>query len=267
LFSVADRVVVVTGALGQLGAQYTRALHDAGARVVALDVDAKTRGLPAALQGLAQDRLMVLDADVTNKPTLERALEQVVARWSAPYGLVNNAGIDSPPDAAPEENGPFEAYPEESFDRVMAVNAKGVVLCCQVFGGAMAAAGRGSIVNIGSIYGSLSPVQSLYDYRRNDGQPFFKPVAYSVSKSSVLNLSRYLATYWARQGVRVNTLTLAGVERQQDERFLAGYAERMPLGRMAREDEYNGAVVFLLSDASSYMTGTNLVLDGGWSAW
>ncbi len=126
---------------------------------------------------------------------------------------------------------------------------------------------RGSIVNVSSIYGLLSPVQSLYDFRREAGETFVKPVAYSVSKSAVLNLTRYLATYWAASGVRVNTLTLAGVANDQPAEFVRAYAVRLPLGRMAEAREYVGAVVFLASDASSYVTGANLVVDGGWSAW
>jgi NAD(P)-dependent dehydrogenase (short-subunit alcohol dehydrogenase family) len=149
----------------------------------------------------------------------------------------------------------------------MAVNVKGIVLCCQVIGGQMAIEGRGSIINICSIYGIVSPDQRIYEYRRKTGLPFYKPVAYSVSKSALLNLSRYLATYWAEKNIRVNTLTFAGVFNNQDKEFLKGYCTHVPLGRMAREDEYNGAVQFLLSDASSYMTGSNLVIDGGWTAW
>jgi NAD(P)-dependent dehydrogenase (short-subunit alcohol dehydrogenase family) len=151
---------------------------------------------------------------------------------------------------------------------VMQVNTKGVFLCCQVIGGAMAAADRGSIVNISSIYGLVSPNQSIYEYRREaTGMPFVKPVAYSVSKSALFNLTRYLATYWAKNNVRVNTLTFGGVFNEQDPKFLENYCARVPLGRMAREDEYNGAIIFLLSDASSYMTGSNVVIDGGWTAW
>jgi len=166
-----------------------------------------------------------------------------------------------------EEVGPFESYPESSFDAVMAVNVKGAFLCCQVVGGAMAREGRGSIVNVSSIYGLLSPVQDLYAFRREGGETFVKPAAYSVSKSAILNLTRYLATYWAKSGVRVNTLTLAGVWNEQPPEFLEAYTARVPMGRMLDAGEALGAVVFLASDASSYVTGANLVVDGGWSAW
>ncbi len=157
-----------------------------------------------------------------------RRCEEIEAEWGAPHLLVNNAGLDSPPDAPAEEVGPFETYPEASFDAVLDVNVKGAFLCCQVIGGAMARAGRGSIVNVSSIYGLLSPVQDLYAFRRERGETFVKPVAYSVSKSAVLNLTRYLATYWAQSGVRVNTLTLAGVSNDQPREFLEAYSARVP---------------------------------------
>ena len=268
LFRLDGKVAVVTGGLGQLGRQYTRALLDQGARVCVLDVpeggEARLREAGFAEGG---DRLRYQRADVTSRASLDEALQAVLAAWGRVDALVNNAALDSPPGAPASENGPFEDYPESSWDRVMEVNAKGVMLACQVFGGEMARRGSGSIVNVASIYGVVSPVQPIYEYRREAGEEFYKPVAYSASKSALLNLTRYLATYWAPRGVRVNTLTLAGVFNDQDERFLEAYCARMPMGRMAREDEYNGSVVFLCSDASTYMTGANLVIDGGWTAW
>ena len=137
-----------------------------------------------------QDNFLFSPVDVTRRDSLEAGLEDVKSRWGVPHGLINNAALDSPPNAPATENGPFETYPESSWDDIMAVNVKGVFLCCQVIGGAMAAAGRGAVINIGSIYGLVSPDQRIYDYRRREGQTFFKPAAYAVSKSALLNLTR-----------------------------------------------------------------------------
>lgn len=268
LFDVVDRVIVVTGGLGQLGRQFSLSLLASGARVAILDLIPDPLRVVERFEEHAKNKnLLFINTDVTSRESVQAALDHVVARWQVPFGLVNNAALDAPPHAPASENGPFEDYPETSWDKIMDVNVKGVLHCCQIIGGAMAQAERGSIINICSIYGMVSPDQRLYEYRRRGGTPFFKPVAYSVSKSALLNLTRYLATYWAPRNVRVNSLTFAGVYNQQDEEFLNNYTPRVPLGRMAREDEYNGAVIFLISDASSYMTGSNLVLDGGFTAW
>jgi NAD(P)-dependent dehydrogenase (short-subunit alcohol dehydrogenase family) len=250
LFSLSDRVALVTGGAGRLGREIVRGLEEQGARVAVFDVEA--------------ERFAV---DVTDRTAIERAADEVAQEWGMPHILVNAAALDSPPDAPPDEVGPVESYPEQSFDEVMDVNVKGTFLSCQVIGARMAEEGRGSIVNVSSIYGMLSPVQELYDFRRRSGETYFKPVAYSVSKSALYNLTRYLATYWAKQGVRVNTLTLAGVWDEQPQEFVDAYTARMPLGRMADVKEVVGPVVFLASDASSYVTGSNLVVDGGWSSW
>jgi NAD(P)-dependent dehydrogenase (short-subunit alcohol dehydrogenase family) len=250
LFSLEDRVAIVTGGAGQLGREIVAGLQARGARVAVFDLEA--------------ERYRV---DVTDRAALERATDEVGAEWAPPHILVNAAALDSPPDAAPEEVGPVESYPEALFDEVMDVNVKGTFLACQAIGARMAAEGRGSIVNISSVYGMLSPVQELYEFRRRDGDEFYKPIAYSVSKSALYNLTRYLATYWAKSGVRVNTLTLAGVANNQPPEFVEAYTARMPLGRMADAREVVGPVVFLASDASSYVTGANLVADGGWTAW
>jgi NAD(P)-dependent dehydrogenase (short-subunit alcohol dehydrogenase family) len=250
LFSLEGRVAVVTGGAGQLGSEIVRGLEERGARVAVFDI--------------AAERFRV---DVTDREAIASATEEVVQDWGVPHVLVNAAALDSPPDAPAEEVGPFESYPEDSFDQVMDVNVKGTFLASQVIGARMAGEGRGSIVNVSSVYGMLSPVQQLYDFRRQGGEEFFKPVAYSVSKSALYNLTRYLATYWAKSGVRVNTLTLAGVANEQPPEFVDAYTQRMPLGRMADVCEVVGPVVFLASAASSYVTGANLVVDGGWSAW
>jgi NAD(P)-dependent dehydrogenase (short-subunit alcohol dehydrogenase family) len=257
LFDLSGRVAVVTGGMGQLGSVYAAGLAERGMRVAIFDTTS----------GDVPEGARAFSVDITDRAAIEAATREVEEAWGAPHLLVNNAGLDSPPDAPAEEVGPFETYPESSFDEVMDVNVKGTFLCCQAIGGAMAREGRGSIVNVSSIYGLLSPVQDLYAFRRERGETFVKPVAYSVSKSAILNLTRYLATYWAKEGVRVNTLTLAGVFDDQPAAFLEAYSARVPLGRMLEAGEALGAVVFLASDASSYVTGSNVVVDGGWSAW
>jgi NAD(P)-dependent dehydrogenase (short-subunit alcohol dehydrogenase family) len=268
LFDVENRVVIITGGLGQLGRQFTGTLLECGAKVAIFDLVAGKKDAMQSLPGGIHDtEFCALPVDVTKRESIEAGLAQVKAKWGVPHALINAAALDSPPDAPASENGPFENYPESSWDRVLDVNLKGVFLCCQVVGGAMANAGRGSIINVGSIYGLVSPDQRVYEYRRRGEPSFFKPVAYSASKSGLINLTRYLATYWAERNVRANMLTLGGVFNNQDAEFLNEYCARVPMGRMAREEEYNGAIVFLISDASAYMTGSNLVMDGGWTAW
>ena len=265
LFDLTGRVAVVTGGLGQLGAELVAAFAERGARVAILDL---ATDLPEPIRAAMETATVrVHPCDVTDRNAVEAALALVEADWGVPHVLVNAAAIDAPPDAPASEVGPFEDVPLEALERVVDVNVLGVVVPCQVIGGAMARAGRGSIVNVGSIYGLLSPDQRLYDFRREAGEEFFKPVAYSVSKSALLNLTRYLATYWGRSGVRVNTLTPHGIENGQLAPFVEAFAARSPLGRLMNVSEAVGAVVFLASDASSYVTGANLVVDGGWSAW
>lgn len=267
LFNVQDKVIVITGGLGLLGRTWVKGLLDRGGKVVVFDTKTDEATMGTIFPSGAPPELLVLQVDVRERASIERACEIVKEKWGVPHGLVNAAAIDAPPNAPVSENGPFEDYPQSSWDTVMDVNVKGVVQCCQVIGGEMARAGRGSIININSIYGLVSPDQRIYQYRRDRGENFFKPVTYSVSKSALLNLSRYLATYWASSNVRVNSLTFGGYYNGQDQEFLAGYCSRVPLGRMSREGEYTGSIIFLLSDASSYMTGANLVVDGGWTAW
>jgi NAD(P)-dependent dehydrogenase (short-subunit alcohol dehydrogenase family) len=266
LFDFTREVVVVTGGAGQLGRSYARAFLDRGAKVVILDLKLDDALLQKHFGAWLNGSLLALPCDILDRSAVERCLAQAEQRFGVPTVLVNNAAIDSPPSAPAAENGPFENYPESSFDKVLDVNVKGTFIVSQVIGGRMAESGGGSIINISSIYGVVSPDQSIYDYRRQRGEEFYKPVSYSVSKSAILNLTRYMAVYWAKKNVRVNTLTLAGVFNNQEEAFLNAYGSRIPVGRMAQESEYDGAVLFLASKASSYMTGSNLVVDGGWTA-
>lgn len=266
IFDICGRVICITGGLGQLGQQFTGELVKRGAKVAILDLPESAEEVLTPYNDV-QDSVLYISVDITNKKSIEKSLNTVISHWGVPHAIINNAALDSPPGSPAEENGPFETYPEESWDKVMEVNAKGVFLTSQIFGGAMAKEGRGVIINICSTYGLVSPNQNIYEYRRKNGEEFYKPVAYSASKSALLNLSRYLATYFAPKGVRVNLISPGGVFNDQDEEFLKEYCPKVPMERMANADEYNGAIVFLVSDASSYMTGSNLVIDGGWTAW
>lgn len=273
LFSVKDKICIVTGGMGQIGKNFVQELYRREARVAVftahLSPERVEKVFPSAEYDY--DRLRCYQVDINDKATIEAALDEMEKIWpGAPDVLVNNAGIDTQPSAPPEVSGPFEKFPESVFREVVDVNLVGTFLCCQAVGARMVRDGKGgSIINIGSIYGMLSPIQDIYAYKEErTGVPFIKPVAYSAAKSGIYNLTRYLATYWGKNGIRVNTLTPAGVWRDtQDETFQANFCARMPMGRMSQENEYNGALIFLASQASSFMTGSNLVIDGGWTAW
>ena len=272
LFSVKDKICIVTGGLGQLGKNYVRELHSRGAKVAVWGRTVNEKKIAAALgeEALTDERLRFYAVDINKKDTINAALDDIQAVWGVPDVLVNNAGIDTQPSAPPEVSGPFENFPEEVFREVVDINLVGTFLCCQAVGKRMVEAGKGgTIINIGSIYGMVSPVQDIYAYKEQmTGVPFIKPVAYSAAKSGIYNLTRYLACYWGKKGIRVNTLSPAGVWRDtQDQYFQANFCARMPMGRMSREDEFNGPLIFLASNASSFMTGANLVVDGGWTAW
>jgi NAD(P)-dependent dehydrogenase (short-subunit alcohol dehydrogenase family) len=272
LFDVSGKVVVITGGLGQIGAEFVKEFHGRGANVAVLSRTADNDKAEKVLgkKIVSSDSLLVHQVDITDKGSIAIALQAILDRWGAPDVLINNAGIDTQPSAPPEVSGPFESFPENVFREVVETNLVGTFLMIQAVGASMVEAHKGgSIINVGSIYGMVSPVQDIYAYKKEQtGIPFIKPVAYSAAKSGIYNLTRYCATYWGKAGIRVNTVTPSGVWRDtQDETFQKNYCARMPVGRMARADEYNGAMVFLASDASRYMTGANLVIDGGWTAW
>ncbi|WP_040848080.1 SDR family oxidoreductase [Treponema lecithinolyticum] len=272
LFDVSDKIVIITGGLGQIGAEFVKEFYRRGAKVAVIARTVNPERIQKTLgTKLAEsERIAVYALDIQNKSEINTFLDTLEKKWGSPDVLVNNAGIDTQPSAPPEVSGPFEDFPEKIFREVVNVNLIGTFLMTQAVGKRMVSAKKGgSIINIGSIYGIVSPVQDIYAYKKEKtGTAFIKPVAYSAAKSGIYNLTRYCATYWGKEGIRVNTLTPSGVYRDtQDKEFQANYCIRMPIGRMAQADEYNGAVIFLASDASKYMTGSNLVVDGGWTAW
>jgi len=276
LFRLDGQTAIVTGGLGRLGSQYAHALTAAGASVALFDLPSAR--MKPTIQALVDARapLSVHAVDTTRRDDVDREVAAVVARFGTPTVLVNNAGLGSSPADAALETGRFERYPESAWDAMLESHLKSALVASQSFidafrsarsAKALAERSDGSIINVSSTYGLVSPDQSMYDHRRGGGAEYFKPVGYSVAKAGMLNFTRWLAEYSAPFGLRVNTLVPGGVrEPEHAPEFVAEYEKRTPLGRMANDDDYNGAIVFLASRASAYMTGATLVIDGGWTA-
>ena len=264
LFSLKNKTAIVTGALGLLGKKHCEALAQAGANVIVADINESAAIDFAANLGGQHCGLKV---DVTSEASLKAARDKTLERYGSIDILVNNAAINDMfenPGLAKELSA-FENYPLDAFKKSLDVNVTGVFLASQVFGSVMAGQGSGSIINIASTYGVVGPDQSIYRNACGE-QSFYKSAVYPVTKGAVVNFTRFLAAYWGNKGVRVNTLSPGGVENGQDEFFIQNYSAKTLLGRMAQPQDYQGALVFLASDASIYMTGANLIVDGGWTA-
>jgi len=265
LFSLKEKVAVVTGALGLIGKHHCHALADAGASVVVCDLsESECANFASSLSVLS----LGISADITNKKSVKDLRNKIISNYGKIDILVNNAAINDKfedPLAALEES-KFENYPVEMFRKSLDVNVTGMFLCSQVIGTEMANRGYGSIINVASTYGIVAPDQSIYKNEKGE-QTFYKSAAYPVTKGAVISFTRFLAAYWGNKGVRVNTLSPGGVRDNQEEFFVKNYSAKTPLGRMAHPTDYKGALVFLASNASSYMTGANLIVDGGWTAW
>jgi NAD(P)-dependent dehydrogenase (short-subunit alcohol dehydrogenase family) len=268
-FSLEGKVAVVTGALGLIGKQHCYALAEAGATVVVTDINQeKCVAFASELSAQFQRSMLGFAADITKVDSLKALRDAILKAFGKLDVLVNNAAINDMfenPTAAAELS-KFENYPLELWQKSLDVNVTGVFLCSQILGTEMAKRGTGSIINVASTYGIVAPDQSLY--KKPDGsQNFWKSAAYPATKGAVISFTRFLAAYWGNKGVRVNTLSPGGVENAQDDYFVKNYSAKTMLGRMAEPTDYKGAIVFLASDASAYMTGANLIVDGGWTAW
>lgn len=270
-FDLSGRVCVITGGAGFLGLQFAEAVAEMGGIPVLLDMSAEAidKGIKQiTAEWGACDGAVV---DITNADNLRTVVEQVIRRHGRIDVLINNAALTKYGCDADPENffAPFEETSREVWDQGLEVNLTGTALACQIIGPVMVAQGKGSIINIGSDVGVISPDQRIYepDEYGYEGQDFNTPAFYAVSKAGVIHLTKHLATIWGQKGVRVNAFSPAGVYRDHDEGFYNKLTSRIPMGRMGSVNEYKGAMVFLASDASSFMTGHNLVMDGGRTIW
>jgi NAD(P)-dependent dehydrogenase (short-subunit alcohol dehydrogenase family) len=262
-FILKDKVAVVTGALGLLGKHHCYALAEAGANVIVCDLD---QSLCDEFAWQLPTESFGFQIDVTNPDELQNLKKHIAQNFGKLDILVNNAAINDKVENNDKslDLSKFENFPLDLWNRTLKVNVNSVFLCSQILGTLMLEQKKGSIINIASTYGVVAPDQKLYI--NGDGiQMFYKSPAYPVSKAAIISFTKFLASYWGAYGIRVNSLSPGGVKNNQDDYFVSNYSRRTPLERMANPDEFQGALVFLASDASSYVTGANIIVDGGWT--
>ena len=266
LFDLTGRNIIVTGSSGILGSQYADTLSQAGANVILVDINGKNNNLEKTLRKKYKTNAKFYCTDISIEKNVLSLKKNILTNFKKIDGLINNAAytnIDAIKNSD-DITAPFEKFSFELWKKILDVDLSGVFNCCKVFGSQMVKQRKGTIVNIASIYGIVGNDQRIYGNSKINS-----PVSYAAAKGGIITLTRYLAAYWYGKNIRVNTLTPGGVidKSYQSKEFIKKYSEKTILGRMARSDEYNGALLFLMSDASSYMTGANLVIDGGWTAW
>ena len=264
LFSLKNKTIVLTGSAGRLGSRFAHILSQAGADVVLVDIlKSENKKLERELIEKYNTNPTAFSIDISKQDEMKHLVKKVISKYSKIDVLINNAHFV--PRTHPKRDVPFEEYPLNLWDQTTGTNLRGLFLCCQEIGKIMLKQKKGVMINISSIYGIVGADQRIYGKSRLNS-----PAFYAVTKGAMVNFSRYLAANWEGKNIRVNTLTLGGVFDEQlhkDKNFVKSYSKKTILGRMANKEDYDGPILFLASDASSYVTGTNLIVDGGWSAW
>lgn len=264
IFSLKGKVVVLTGSAGRIGSRFAQVLSSAGADLILVDIEKNTNEkLASKLTKQYGNKITSHPTDFSNEKEVKKLANQVVKSNKKIDVLINNAHYL--PREHPQRDSNFEEYPLDLWDETISKNLRGIFLCCREFGKHMAKQKSGNIVNVSSIYGITGPDQRIYGKSRLNS-----PAFYSTTKGGLVNLTKYLAAYWNGKNIRVNTLTLGGVfdkKLHTDKNFIKKYSEKTMIGRMAKTSDYDGAILFLTSDSSSYMTGANLIVDGGWTSW
>ncbi len=269
-FDIQDKVILVTGALGLIGKEISCGFLSQGAKVVLADLnESAIPGVQADLESrYPADRFLVLPLDITREESIGHCISNIISAFGRIDVLINNAAIDAKFDKENSSNinpSRFEHYPIDLLRRSVEVNLTGTVLITQHVCRQMLAQGQGNIINVASTYSLVAPNQSLYDF--GEGIKNFKPIDYIATKSFIPNFTRYIATFYSKDNIRCNAIVPHGIYNQHDEKFLVNFSKMSPLGRMCERGELNGPFTFLASEASSYMTGSVLVVDGGWTAW
>ncbi|MFT6988653.1 MAG: NAD(P)-dependent dehydrogenase (short-subunit alcohol dehydrogenase family) [Paraglaciecola sp.] len=262
-FDLSGKVVVLAGAAGILGSRIASAFAERGATLALLDRDAeKVKALADEISESSASKVCSYTLDITSKEDYEGVTDKIESTLGPIDVLINNAAAKSPNFFEP-----FEIFQIEDWDMVMSINVTGVMIGCQVIGKRMASRKKGSIINTLSVYGIVAPDQRIYEGSFYEGHAINTPAVYSTSKAAVWGFTKYLASYWGSKGIRVNAVTPGGVFSGQNDTFVSRYSNRVPLGKMADKDDLSGAFVYLASDASDYVTGQNIIVDGGLTVW
>tara|TARA_B100000965_G_scaffold406497_1_gene445727 strand:+ start:6553 stop:7356 length:804 start_codon:yes stop_codon:yes gene_type:complete len=265
--NLSNKTIIITGANGIIGKSLVDNLINKNSKIIAIDKEFTNKDVSDSFRKkYTYENILYYPTDILDEKELKKNINEGFNKFGSIDGLVNCAAIDSVPSE--NINNLFEDLDIKNFNEVLNVNVSGQVICTKIIGSLMKNNSiKGSIVNISSIYGKVSPRQKIYEHIDTPSGSYKKPLAYSVSKSALTNFTKYLATYWGENEIRVNSVVLGGILNDQDKDFIKKYSDNVPLGRMASVEECVMPILFLLGDDSSYITGSELVVDGGWTSW